>query len=569
MNSKKETKKDPTQLKSWSALKNHFHELNKNYLKKDTFKSSVLHDPLRFGDLSFSVFDDFFVDFSKNFITSETIELFCKLSDEIHLRDEISRMFSGESINETENRAVLHTAMRNMSENPVYVNNKNIMPEVHHELSRIEKKVTNIHTQKHLGYSNKPITDIVNIGIGGSDLGPYLVCEALQHHANKDLNVHFVSNIDAFHISQVLQRVNPETVLFVIVSKSLRTIETKVNAETALNWLVKKSGCDKKILMKQHFVAVSNNVEEAEKMGIDSDNLFPMFDSVGGRFSLWSGAGISIPMYIGFDNFKKLLYGAYQMDSHFKNTEFNHNVPALLGFMGIWYTNFFEAKSHAILPYDQALNKLPDYFQQSHMESNGKSVDRNGQPVNYSTCPVLFGTAGTNGQHSFYQLLHQGTSLIPADFLAPVIPSIKGKEFMEHHTILLGNFFGQTEALMCGKDLNTVKSELKNKGYSKEDIDAIAPFKVHNGNNPSTSILYQELVPETLGKIIAMYEQKIFVQGAIWNIFSFDQWGVEFGKELASKIYPELKDNRTISSHDPSTNGLINQFKKMRQMNKK
>jgi glucose-6-phosphate isomerase len=429
--------------------------------------------------------------------------------------------------------------------------------------------VTNIHTQKHLGYSSKPITDIVNIGIGGSDLGPYLVCEALQNYSNKNMNVHFVSNIDAFHISQVLQLVNPETVLFVIVSKSLRTIETKVNAETALKWLVKKSGCDKKILMEKHFVAVSNNVEEAGKMGIDKDNLFPMFDSVGGRFSLWSSAGISIPMYLGFDNFKKLLSGAYQMDTHFKNTEFNHNIPALLGFIGIWYTNFFKAKSHAVLPYDQALTKLSDYLQQSHMESNGKSVDRNGLPVEYSTCPIIFGTAGTNGQHSFYQLLHQGTSIIPADFLAPVIPSIKGEEYMEHHNILLGNFFGQAEALMCGKDLESVIIELRNKGYDKEDVDRIAPFKVHKGNNPTTSILYQELAPETLGKIIAMYEHKIFIQGVIWNIFSFDQWGVEFGKELASKIYPELEDDGVVSSHDSSTNGLINQFKKMRKRDRK
>ena len=468
-------------------------------------------------------------------------------------------MFGGEKINATENRAVLHIALRNRDNNPVVVDGRDVMPEVNAVLKKMKDFSTKVITGDWQGYTDKRITDIVNIGIGGSDLGPVMVTEALRPYAKEGISVHFVSNIDGTHLVETLKRLDPETALFMIASKTFTTQETMTNAFSARRWFLKTAKDPS--LVARHFVAISTNTQAVEKFGIDKDNMFIFWDWVGGRYSLWSAIGLSIACYIGYENFVELLQGAFKMDQHFKTAPFENNIPILLALIGIWYNNFFGAQSEAILPYDQYMHRFPAYFQQGNMESNGKSSDRNGQKINYQTGPVIWGEPGTNGQHAFYQLIHQGTKLIPADFLAP---AISHNPIGEHHQILLSNFFAQTEALLHGKTEEEVIADLKADGKTDQEIQNLLPHKLFEGNRPTNSILFKKLTPRVLGSLIAMYEHKIFVQGVIWNIFSFDQWGVELGKQLAKKILPELADAKPVDTHDCSTNGLINTYKKMR-----
>ena len=469
-------------------------------------------------------------------------------------------MFSGDKINATENRSVLHIALRNRSNTPILVDGKDVMPDVNAVLDQMQAFSERISSGDWKGYSGQAITDIVNIGIGGSDLGPVMVTEALKPYANPNLRVHFVSNVDGVHIYETLQQVNPETTLFMIASKTFTTQETMANAHSARQWFLENGGTESTIA--NHFVAISTNRAAVEKFGIDPANMFGFWDWVGGRYSLWSAIGLSIACYIGFDNFAQLLSGAHAMDQHFSQTPFDKNIPVVLALIGIWYNNFFGAQSQAILPYDQYMHRFAAYFQQGDMESNGKSVDRNGNPVDYQTGPIIWGEPGTNGQHAFYQLIHQGTKLIPCDFIAP---AISHRPLGEHHKLLLSNFFAQTEALMNGKTEEEAASELRKSGKSEEEIAFLAPFKTFSGNRPTNSILLKQITPYSLGSLIAMYEHKIFTQGVIWNIFSFDQWGVELGKQLASQIIPELESDDAISSHDSSTNGLINFYKQLRK----
>ncbi len=541
----------PDKTKAWKKLSDHYDQI-KNVHMKSMFKK----DPERFDKFSVR-FNNILVDYSKNRIDEQTLGLLLDLAHEIKLKDAINKMFSGDNINETENRSVLHTALRNRNNTPVFVDNKDIMPDINAVLDKMKDFSLNVISGKWKGYTNKKVTDIVNIGIGGSDLGPVMVTESLKPYAKKELSVHFVSNIDGTHISETLKNLNPETTLFMIASKTFTTQETMTNAFTARKWFL-KSAKDKAHVAK-HFIALSTNKKGVKEFGIDPGNMFEFWDWVGGRYSLWSAIGLSIACYIGFENFKDLLQGAFEMDQHFKKTEFNQNIPVILGLLGIWYNNFFNAHTECILPYDQYMHRFAAYFQQGNMESNGKTCDRNGDKVNYQTGPVIWGGPGTNSQHAFYQLIHQGTKLIPADFFAP---AISHNPIGDHHDILLSNFFAQTEALLNGKTKIQVIDELKAAGKSDKEIKAIAPHKVFSGNRPSNSILFKKLTPHALGSLIAMYEHKIFVQGVILNIFSFDQWGVELGKQLAKKILPELQDNNQISSHDSSTNGLINMFKK-------
>ncbi|MTI30506.1 glucose-6-phosphate isomerase, partial [Xanthovirga aplysinae] len=467
---------------------------------------------------------------------------------------------NGEKINETENRAVLHTALRNRSDLPVNLDGKDIMPEVDDVLDQMRDFSGRIISGQWKGYTGKAITDIVNIGIGGSDLGPLMVTEALKPYKVPHIKSHFVSNVDGTHISEVLKEVDAETTLFIIASKTFTTQETMTNAHTARDWFL--SFAQNEDLVKSHFVAVSTNATKVAEFGIDPLNMFRFWDWVGGRYSLWSAIGLSIACSLGFNNFEKLLEGAYSMDQHFKNAEYSKNIPVTLAMIGIWYNNFFDAQSEAILPYDQYMHRFAAYFQQGNMESNGKSIDRGGKKLNYQTGPIIWGEPGTNGQHAFYQLIHQGTKMIPCDFLAP---AISHNPVGDHHAKLLANFFAQTEALMQGKTEKKVVRELKETGKTEEEIEQLKSFKVFEGNRPTNSILFKMLTPHTLGSLIAMYEHKIFVQGVIWNIFSFDQWGVELGKQLANRILPELETEDEISSHDVSTNGLINAYKKMRK----
>ena len=543
---------NPTKTISWMNLEEHFQRM-KNVQMKDLFKQ----DKKRFEKFSLD-FEDILVDFSKNIITDETMDLLLHLIEETDLKSAIEAMFSGEKINETEDRAVLHTALRNSSANPIMFEGKDIMPEVRKVLQQMKDFSNKLIAGQWKGFSDKPITDIVNIGIGGSDLGPLMVTEALKSY-NKGINVHFISNIDGTHLFETLKKLNPESTLFIIASKTFTTQETMTNANSAREWFLFKAKNSEYI--KKHFVAISTNVKAVENFGIDPENMFGFWDWVGGRYSLWSAIGLSIACAIGFENFKELLDGAYTMDTHFKETPFKKNIPVILAFIGVWYNNFFGAETEAILPYDQYLNKFPAYFQQGNMESNGKNVDRSGKEINYQTGPIIWGEPGTNGQHAFYQLIHQGTRIIPCDFLAPVISQ---NPIGDHHQKLLSNFFAQTEALMNGKTKEEVISELKNEGKTEEQIKKILPYKIFKGNKPTNSILFKQLTPRTLGNLIAMYEHKIFTQGIIWNIFSFDQWGVELGKQLANKILPELNSTKTITSHDDSTNNLINRFKKVR-----
>ena len=545
---------NPTKTQSWKNLVDHFKEM-KGVHMKDLFAD----DPDRFNKYSIR-FNGILVDYSKNIITEDTLKLLLKLTDDVGLRDALNKMFTGESINETEDRAVLHTALRNRINIPVCVNDKNVMPEVNAVLSKMKDFSDKIITGEWKGFTDKKITDIVNIGIGGSDLGPVMVTECLRPYAKEGLEVHFVSNVDGTHITETLKQLNPETTLFLIASKTFTTQETMTNAFAAREWFLK---CAKDhAYVAKHFVALSTNIEKVEEFGIDKDNMFVFWDWVGGRYSLWSAIGLSIACYIGYENYAELLQGAFEMDSHFRETPFERNIPVILALIGIWYNNFFGAQTEVILPYDQYMHRFAAYFQQGNMESNGKSVDRSGSRVDYQTGPIIWGEPGTNGQHAFYQLIHQGTKIIPADFLAP---AISHNRIGEHHNILLSNFFAQTEALLNGKTKEEATEELKRDGRSDDEIRKLYPHKVFEGNRPTNSILFSKLTPRALGSLIVMYEHKIFVQGVIWNIFSFDQWGVELGKQLAKRILPELEDDKQVDSHDSSTNGLINTFKEMRR----
>lgn len=544
---------NPIHTSAWKKLQDHF-----NVASQFQMKEMFANDPERFEKFSLH-FNDIILDYSKNIITEETIELLLELATETNLKASIESFFNGEKINQTEGRAVLHTALRNRSERKVMVDGKDVMPDVRAVLDKMKKFSNEIISGSWKGYTGKAISDIVNIGIGGSDLGPLMVTEALKPYKKENINVHFVSNVDGSHIAETLKGLNTETTLFLIASKTFTTQETMTNAFTARDWFLKAAKSDEHI--RKHFAALSTNKDAVEAFGIDTQNMFEFWDWVGGRYSLWSAIGLSIACTIGYENFEKLLSGAYKMDEHFRTTEFNKNLPVILALIGIWYNNFFEAETEAILPYDQYLHRFAAYFQQGNMESNGKYIDRNGEKVNYQTGPIIWGEPGTNGQHAFYQLIHQGTKMIPCDFLAP---AISHNPISDHHPKLLANFFAQTEALMKGKNGDEVIKELKAAGKSDEEIQFLLPFKIFEGNKPTNSILFKKLTPETLGSLIALYEHKIFVQGVIWNIFSFDQWGVELGKQLANQILPELKNDEKISSHDPSTNGLINAYKKMR-----
>lgn len=541
-----------TDTKSYKYLSDHLIDISEKHLKE-----LFAEDPSRFEKFSIE-FNDILLDYSKNRITDKTMALLIQLANECGLEQAINAMFNGEAINETEGRAVLHTALRNQSNAPVIVDGQDIMPDINDVLSKMEQFTDSVISGSWKGYTGKPITDVVNVGIGGSDLGPVMVTEALKAYKNH-LNLHFVSNVDGTHIAETLKSLNPETTLFLIASKTFTTQETMANAHSARNWFLESgaSGAD----VAKHFAALSTNAKAVAEFGIDTNNMFGFWDWVGGRYSLWSAIGTSIALGIGFQNFKALLSGAHAMDTHFRETEFEQNIPVILALLGIWYNNFFEAESHAILPYDQYMHRFAAYFQQGDMESNGKYVDRNGNAVSYETGPIIWGEPGTNGQHAFYQLIHQGTKLIPCDFIAP---AQSHNPIGDHHNLLLSNFFAQTEALMNGKTEEEVTAEFKAAGKSDEEIAKLAAFKVFLGNRPTNSFLVKKISPETLGSMIAMYEHKIFVQGIIWNVFSFDQWGVELGKQLANKILPELKDNQLVESHDSSTNGLINQYKSWR-----
>ncbi|MCX7820757.1 MAG: glucose-6-phosphate isomerase [Brevinematales bacterium] len=545
---------NPLSLNSWEKLSTHYEKMKKIHMRE-----LFANDKDRFNKFSI-VFEDVLLDYSKNIIDEETMSLLVNLAEEAKLKDAIEKMFTGDKINETEKRAVLHIALRNKSNPPIYVDGVDVMPEVNRVLKQMKDFSNRIISGEWKGYKGKAITDIVNIGIGGSDLGPVMVTEALKPYKKPNINAHFVSNVDGTHIAETLKKLNPETTLFIISSKTFTTQETMTNANTAREWFLSYSKDENSI--KKHFVAVSTNEKEVIKFGIDPQNMFVFWDWVGGRYSLWSAIGLSIACTIGFENFDALLMGAHKMDNHFRNTSFERNIPVILALLGIWYNNFFGAETYAILPYDQYLHRLPAYLQQGDMESNGKSVDRNGKKVSYQTGPIIWGEPGTNGQHAFYQLIHQGTKLIPSDFLAP---AISHNPIGDHHLKLLSNFFAQTEALMNGKTEEEVVNELKLAGKSNEEIENLKPFKVFEGNKPTNSILFKKLTPEVLGSLIAMYEHKIFVQGVIWNIFSFDQWGVELGKQLANKILPELAGDEVVTSHDSSTNGLINIYKMMRK----
>lgn len=541
------SKINPIQTNSWKALDEHFAS---NDLE---LRSLFQYNPNRFKEFSLQK-DNYLFDYSKNLIDSRTKELLLQLAEECQLKDAISKMFSGDKINETEGRAVLHTALRDFSDREILVDGENIKPQIKRVLEHMKVFSEKVISGDHKGFSGKEITDVVNIGIGGSDLGPVMVCSALKHFKTR-LDVHFVSNVDGNHIAEVVKNLNPETTLFIIASKTFTTQETMTNANSAKDWFLKAG---KQEDVAKHFVALSTNIEAVKQFGIAEENIFEFWDWVGGRYSLWSAIGLSIVLAVGYENFEQLLKGAFDTDQHFQTEDFSENVPVLMGLLGIWYRNFYAATSYAILPYSQYLDRFAAYLQQGDMESNGKCVDRNGEFVEYETGPIIWGEPGTNGQHAFYQLIHQGTELIPADFIAYAKSC---NEVSDHQDKLLANFFAQTEALAFGKTEEEVEEELRNAGKSDEEINKLLNYKVFHGNTPTNSILFKELTPFSLGQLIAMYEHKIFVQGIIWNIFSFDQFGVELGKVLANKILPELESNETITSHDSSTNGLINYYK--------
>lgn len=541
---------NPTMTQAWQALDSHFSEI-----KNIDIKKLFADDPQRFDTFSRQFNNDIFCDFSKNIITRCTLKKLTALAEELDLKTAISDMFTGKKINKTEDRAVLHTALRNRSDRPVFVDNEDVMPKVNAVLAQMKTFSDKIISGEWKGCTGKAITDVVNIGIGGSDLGPFMVTEALKPYKNH-LNMHFVSNVDGTHIAETLKKIDPETTLFLIASKTFTTQETMTNAHTARDWFLASAKEIKHVA--SHFAALSTNGQAVAEFGIDTNNMFEFWDWVGGRYSLWSAIGLSIALSIGFDNFEQLLQGAHEMDEHFANAELEDNIPVILALIGIWYNNFFGAESEAILPYDQYMHRFAAYFQQGNMESNGKSIDKNGDPVSYQTGPIIWGEPGTNGQHAFYQLIHQGTKLIPCDFIAPVQSH---NPIGDHHAKLMSNFFAQTEALAFGKTQETATEELIKAGKSADEVAQLAPFKTFIGNKPTNSILFKKLTPKTLGALIAMYEHKIFVQGVIWNVYSFDQWGVELGKQLANQILPELTSEEKIDNHDSSTNGLINTFK--------
>ncbi len=537
---------NPTETNAWQKLRTHFSEIEfqsiKDLFGKDTKRAE-----------NFNIeWNDFYVDFSKNNWTKETLNLLIELANEVGLQDAISKYFSGEKINETEDRAVLHTALRGNENDTILFEGKNVIPEVFATKNKIKQFTNHIISGEAKGYSGKAFTDVVNIGIGGSDLGPVMVVDALQFYKN-NLTTHFISNIDGDHVQEILKKINPETTLFVIVSKTFTTQETLTNSETVKKWFL-KSATEKDIA--KHFVAVSSNLENVTNFGIAPENIFPMWDWVGGRFSLWSAVGLTISLAVGYDNFNQLLKGANKMDSHFKTTPFEKNIPVVLALLSIWHNNFFGAETEALIPYTQYLQKLAPYLQQGIMESNGKSIDRNGFPVNYQTGTIVWGEPGTNSQHAFFQLIHQGTKLIPTDFIGFIKPLYNEKE---HHNKLMSNFFAQTEALLKGKSREEVLSEFIAQGKTEVEVSHLIPFKVFEGNKPTNTILIDQLTPESLGALIAMYEHKIFVQGIIWNIYSYDPWGVELGKQLANSILTEMESG-AIKKHDSSTTQLINKF---------
>ena len=542
---------NPTQTAAWQALEQHKAE-------NLTIPQLFAENASRFNQYSLNFANQILVDYSKNAVNDKTLGLLRQLADECQLKSATEAMFSGQKINRTENRAVLHTALRNRSNTPVYVDGKDVMPEVNAVLAKMKDFCQRIISGAWKGYTGKAITDVINIGIGGSDLGPYMVTEALRPYKNH-LTMHFVSNVDGTHIAETLKKVNPETTLVLVASKTFTTQETMTNALTVREWLL--SHAKDESAVAKHFAALSTNASEVAKFGIDTNNMFEFWDWVGGRYSLWSAIGLSIALSIGFENFEQLLEGAHEMDKHFRSTPIEQNIPATLALIGIWNCNFLGAETEALLPYDQYLHRFAAYFQQGNMESNGKFVGRDGKAVTYQTGPIVWGEPGTNGQHAFYQLIHQGTKLIPCDFIAPAQTH---NPVGDHHAKLLSNFFAQTEALAFGKSKEVVEQEFLQAGKKLEDVAEIVPFKVFTGNKPTNSILVQKITPFTLGALIAMYEHKIFVQGVIFNIYSFDQWGVELGKQLANRILPELQGNEEIASHDSSTNGLINQYKAWR-----
>ncbi|HCR3978189.1 glucose-6-phosphate isomerase [Citrobacter koseri] len=544
---------NPTQTSAWQELQKHYDDM-----KDVTIADLFAKDSDRFTRFSATFDDLMLVDFSKNRITEETLAKLQDLAKETDLAGAIKSMFSGEKINRTEDRAVLHVALRNRSNTPIIVDGKDVMPEVNAVLEKMKAFSEAIISGQWKGYTGKAITDVVNIGIGGSDLGPFMVTEALRPYKNH-LNMHFVSNVDGTHIAEVLKKVNPETTLFLVASKTFTTQETMTNAHSARDWFLSTANDEKHVA--KHFAALSTNAKAVGEFGIDTANMFEFWDWVGGRYSLWSAIGLSIILSVGFDNFVELLSGAHAMDKHFSTTPAEKNLPVLLALIGIWYNNFFGAETEAILPYDQYMHRFAAYFQQGNMESNGKYVDRNGNAVDYQTGPIIWGEPGTNGQHAFYQLIHQGTKMVPCDFIAPAITH---NPLSDHHQKLLSNFFAQTEALAFGKSREVVEQEYRDQGKDPSQLEHVVPFKVFEGNRPTNSILLREITPFSLGALIALYEHKIFTQGAILNIFTFDQWGVELGKQLANRILPELGDDKAISSHDSSTNGLINRYKAWR-----
>lgn len=539
---------NPTQTKAWLELQSHFETMQNNSIKE-----MFQNDPQR-AEKFYIRWNNFLVDYSKNNINQETINLLLELANQVDLKSAIASYFNGEIINQTEDRAVLHTALRSLESDVVLVDTKNVIPEIYQVKKSIENFSTEVISGVRKGFTGKVFTDVVNIGIGGSDLGPAMVVEALQFYKNH-LNLHFVSNIDGDHVHEIIKNLNPETTLFVIVSKTYTTQETLTNSETIRKWFLESASQQD---VAKHFVAVSTNIEKVTNFGIDANNVFPMWDWVGGRFSLWSAVGLSISLAVGFDNFDKLLKGANQMDEHFKNESFDKNIPVILAVISIWYNNFFGAETEAIIPYTQYLQKLAPYLQQGIMESNGKSIGRDGKPVNYQTGTIIWGEPGSNSQHAFFQLIHQGTKLIPADFIGFVKPLYGDKD---HHNKLMSNFFAQTEALLNGKSEEEVQKEFDAKGLEKSKANYLKLFKVFSGNKPTNTILIDKLTPETLGSLIAMYEHKIFVQGIIWNIFSYDQWGVELGKQLANSILSEIETN-DVKNHDSSTEFLLKYFLK-------
>ncbi len=539
-------------------LEQKYNELSQSRLR-DIFEI----DKYRFERYSV-IFNDILFDYSKNLIDDNTLSLLTAYADSVNLRKEINRMFSGEKINVTEGRAVLHTALRNRSNTPVYVDDEDVMPHVNKVLEKMKSFVTRVHSGEWKGFGGKPIKSVVNIGIGGSDLGPNMVCEALKPYATHGIDAYFVSNVDGTHIYETLKKIDPETSLFIVASKTFTTQETLRNSNTAKEWLLAHFKDEKAVA--SHFIALSTNEKAVKEFGIDPDNMFEFWDWVGGRYSLWSAIGMPIALTIGMDNFEELLTGAHEMDIHFRGEAFGSNIPVLMALIGFWYANFFNARTHAVIPYDQYLDKLPDFLQQLDMESNGKRVHRDGTPVDHTTGPVIWGKPGTNAQHSFFQLIHQGTQMIPADFMAP---ALNHNKVADHHEILLSNFFAQTEALMRGKTGSEVEAELKAEGRTEEEIALLKPHKVFTGSKPTNSIIYSKLTPRVLGSLLAMYEHKVFVQGILWDVNSFDQWGVELGKQLAKKILPQLMDHFAVSSHDSSTNGLINYYKRIKALNSK